>query len=252
MDHETHAGLPVIAFRDGAELHEWLAAHHDLSPGIWVKIAKAGSGVSSVTFGEVLEEGLCFGWSENTRHPEDDTHYLQRFTPRASRGTASERNRRLVATLAEQGRMRPEGYRALGMLVGSNAADVHRIAAGMPGAVRLDEPSGAVVYQVSRKSFVFFRNPRPDALDSETGERLSDVIVIWVPSVLEKDALVGDPDTPFFTTPHFDGHLSVLVRAAHLPRVEVDELRELIEDAWLSRAPVTKARAWRLDHDRGG
>src|SRR4051794_31477830 len=72
------------------------------------------------------------------------------------------------------------------------------------------------VYQVGGKSFVFFRNPRPDAVDPETGERYPDVIVFWVASEADKQALVQDETSPFFTTPHFDGHLSVLVRASRL------------------------------------
>ena len=78
---------------------------------------------------------------------------------------------------------------------------------------------GNAVYQVGGKSFVFFRNPRPDAVDPESGERYDDVIVIWVESADDKEALVQDPDSPFFTTPHFDGHPSVLVRAGRIAEV---------------------------------
>ena len=60
------------------------------------------------------------------------------------------------------------------------------------------------------KSFVFFRTPRPDAVDPDTGERYTDVIVIWVESEADKLALTQDPGSPFFTTSHFDGHPSEL------------------------------------------
>jgi hypothetical protein len=100
------------------------------------------------------------------------------------------------------------------------------------------------VYQVGSKSFVFFRNPRPDAVDPESGERYDDVIVIWVESEEEKAALVQDPASPFFTTPHFDGHRSVLVRASRLGELTRDELAEVIQDAWLSRASKRRADAW--------
>jgi hypothetical protein len=100
------------------------------------------------------------------------------------------------------------------------------------------------VYQVRRNSFVFFRNPRPDAVDPDTGERYDDVIVFWVGSDEEKEALVQDPTNPFFTTPHFDGHPSVLVRASRLGEVGYDELREIIQDAWLARAGKRRAAAW--------
>ena len=124
--------------------------------------------------------------------------------------------------------------------------DVHEIAAGMPH-VTLDE-SGRV-YQVGGKSFVFFRTPRPDAFDPETGERYDDVIVLWVESEAEKQALVQDPSTPFFTTPHFDGHRSVLVRASRLGELSLQELAEVVQDAWLSRASNRRRTTW-LDSQR--
>ena len=96
----------------------------------------------------------------------------------------------------------------------ARVADVHRIAAAMPHATVYDGTKENPVYQVGQKSFVFFRNPRPDAFDPETGERYDDVIVIWVASEDDKQALVLDPDSPYFTTPHFDGHPSVLSGAA--------------------------------------
>ncbi len=121
--------------------------------------------------------------------------------------------------------------------------DVHDIAASMPH-VTCWEDGRKVAYQVGRKSFLFFRNPRPDAVDPETGERLEDVIVIWVPDAADKSALLQDPDLPFFTTPHFEGHPSVLVRASELSRITVAELREVIQDAWLSRASARRGKAW--------
>lgn len=123
--------------------------------------------------------------------------------------------------------------------------DVHRIAAGMPHVTRIEGPkAGNPVYQVGGKSFVFFRTPRPDAVDPDTGEKYPDVIVIWVESEADKLALTQDPSSPFFTTAHFDGHLSVLVRASRLGEVAVSELQELIQDAWLSRASKRRAQQW--------
>lgn len=126
--------------------------------------------------------------------------------------------------------------------------DVHEIAAAMPYVERTDGP----VYQVGRKSFVFFRTPRPDAVDPVTGERYADVVVIWVPSEADKQALVQDPDSPFFTTPHFNGHRSVLIRASRLGEVTRRELAEIIEDAWLSRASKRRADAWLAEHPAPG
>ncbi len=126
----------------------------------------------------------------------------------------------------------------------ASAGDVHEIAAGMPHTTRIEGPHGNAIYQVGGKSFVFFRTPRSDARDPLSGEPYPDVIVIWVDSDAEKTALVQDPRSPFFTTPHFDGHLSVLVRESELHRIKRDELAELIQDAWLSRASARRGAAW--------
>jgi hypothetical protein len=126
--------------------------------------------------------------------------------------------------------------------------DVHEVAAAMPHVTIEGGSQGNAVYQVGTKSFVFFRNRRPDAVDPETGERYDDVIVIWVESDDDKTALVEDPQSPFFTTPHFKGHPSVLVRAGRLGEVSREELAELIQDAWLARASKRRAAAWLAEH----
>ena len=127
----------------------------------------------------------------------------------------------------------------------ATVADVHEIAAGMPHVSRIEgSTAGNAVYQVGGKSFVFFRTPRPDAVDPDTGERYTDVIVIWVESEADKLALTQDPASPFFTTSHFDGHPSVLVRQSTLGEIGVSELRELIQDAWLCRASKRRAERW--------
>lgn len=104
------------------------------------------------------------------------------------------------------------------------------------------------VYQVGGKSFVFFRNPRKDAFDPATGEQYDDVIVIWVGGDDDKQALVQDQSRPFFTTPHFNGHPSVLVRASNLGGVSRDEIVELVQEAWLAQASRRRADAWLADH----
>ena len=122
--------------------------------------------------------------------------------------------------------------------------DVHELALGLPHVTVVDGTSGNPVYQVGGKSFIFFRTPRPDALDPVTGERLTDVIVFWVGSEGDKQALVLDESTPFFTTAHFDGHPSVLLRAGRVGELSREELAELVQDAWLSRASARRGAAW--------
>ena len=124
--------------------------------------------------------------------------------------------------------------------------DIHEIARALPGVT----DGGArgrlapTVYQVSRRSFLFFRNPRPDAVDPETGERYDDVIVFWVESEEEKQQILADPALPFFTTPHFDGHPSVLLRGSRIGELDVDQLAETVYDAWLARAGKRAAARW--------
>jgi hypothetical protein len=122
--------------------------------------------------------------------------------------------------------------------------DVEELALAMPHVTVVYGPHGNPVYQVGGKSFVFFRNPRPDAVDPDTGERYPDVIMFWVASEADKQALVQDQGSPFFTTPHFDGHPSVLVRGSRIGELTVEELTEVIQDAWLCRASSARATAW--------
>ncbi|HJQ88556.1 MAG TPA: hypothetical protein VJ820_13970 [Propionibacteriaceae bacterium] len=126
--------------------------------------------------------------------------------------------------------------------------DVHRLALGMPHVMVYPGTEHKPVYQVGGKSFVFFRNARPDAFDPETGERYNDVIVFWVPNEGDKLAMVQDDSLPFFTTPHFNGHLSVLLRASRIDEISCDELAEVVQDAWLSRASAARRSAWLREH----
>jgi hypothetical protein len=126
--------------------------------------------------------------------------------------------------------------------------DIHRLAAAMPGATLVEGSAGNAIYQVRRKSFIFFRNPRPDAADPDTGERYTDVIVFWVESEGDKRALVADTSTPFFTTSHFDGYPAVLIRGSRIGDLTADELAETVADAWLARAPKRLAADWLAAH----
>jgi hypothetical protein len=133
--------------------------------------------------------------------------------------------------------------------------DIHEIAPALPGVTLGGARVGAgrrgpTVYQVSRRSFLFFRNPRPDAVDPDTGERHADVIVFWVDSELEKEAILADTSLPFFTTPHFDGHPSVLVRGSRIGELSRDELAAFVEGAWLSRAGPRAVATWTKERSR--
>jgi hypothetical protein len=126
----------------------------------------------------------------------------------------------------------------------ARVADVHELALGMPHVTEVTGRTDNPVYQVGGKSFVFFRTPRPDAVDPDTGERYPDVIVFWVAAEADKQALVLDAASPFFTTPHFDGHLSVLLRGSRVGELSYAELAEVVQDAWLARASPRRAARW--------
>lgn len=115
----SHDDLPIMTFASATDLHTWLEQHHAQSQGIWLRIFKQRAGIPSVSFAEVLDAGLCFGWSESARRSYDDTSYLQRFTPRKTGGTQSKRNIERAHALIEAGRMTAAGLKALGLDVRS-------------------------------------------------------------------------------------------------------------------------------------
>ena len=102
-------GLDLLAFPSAADWHAWLAEHHAASPGLWVKIAKKGSGIDSVHYPDVLESALCFGWIDGHRRAFDEQWFLQRFTPRRARSRWSQINRDTAERLIAEGRMQPAG-----------------------------------------------------------------------------------------------------------------------------------------------
>ena len=125
--------------------------------------------------------------------------------------------------------------------------DLDQLCLGMPGSERHEDAEGRPSWQVGGKTFCFHRSERPDAVD-EKGERLKDVLVFWVADLEEKDMLVGDDRGIFFTTPHWHGYRAVLTRIPRLRRIRKAELRELVETAWLTRAPKKLAKAWLAEH----
>jgi uncharacterized protein YdeI (YjbR/CyaY-like superfamily) len=101
--------LPILLFATPAELEAWLEENFEESDGLWLKIAKKGAPEPSVTYAEALELALCFGWIDSQKRGFDETHFLQRFTPRRPRGRWSRINRDKAEALAAAGAMRPAG-----------------------------------------------------------------------------------------------------------------------------------------------
>jgi uncharacterized protein YdeI (YjbR/CyaY-like superfamily) len=116
--------LPMLEFNTVQSLRSWLNANHATSEGIWLRIYKKNSGIESVTFEEVLDEGLCFGWSESKRIKGDVRSYLQRFTPRKKKGTASKRNLEHIQMLINEKRMTVAGLKALEKIIKSQASSM--------------------------------------------------------------------------------------------------------------------------------
>jgi len=105
--------LPVLAFADQAALERWLEDEGATAPGVYVKLAKKGAGVPSVTYAELVESCLCFGWIDGRSNRLDDRFYLQRITPRRSRSVWSQKNVEAAEELIRAGRMRPAGLAAV-------------------------------------------------------------------------------------------------------------------------------------------
>ena len=101
--------LPVMELASAEAWDKWLAKHHASSPGVWLKIAKKGTGVATVTMPEVIETALCWGWIDGLRHRHDDVYFRQRMTPRKRGSRWSRINRDKAEELIDAGRMRPSG-----------------------------------------------------------------------------------------------------------------------------------------------
>ena len=109
----TGDALPTIAFASQATWRAWLAKQYATAPGVWLEIAKKGSGIRSVSYAEAIETALCFGWIDGQKAAVDDDRWRQRFTPRTPRSRWSKINREKATALLERGEMKPAGLRAI-------------------------------------------------------------------------------------------------------------------------------------------
>jgi len=105
--------LPILEFKQPSDWVDWLEENHTTSPGAWLRLAKKGSGIPSVSYDEALEAALCFGWIDGQKKSYDDKTWLQKFTPRGPRSIWSKVNREKVAKLSASGHMRPAGWQAV-------------------------------------------------------------------------------------------------------------------------------------------
>jgi uncharacterized protein YdeI (YjbR/CyaY-like superfamily) len=104
---------PILVFEHRQAWDEWLSQNHNSVPGVWVRLAKKGSKVRSLTHAEALETALCYGWIDAQKKPESASAWLERFTPRGKRSIWSKINRQKATALLECGRMKEGGLREM-------------------------------------------------------------------------------------------------------------------------------------------
>jgi hypothetical protein len=127
-------------------------------------------------------------------------------------------------------------------------ADLDELALSLPQATKEMSDDGRPSYRVHGKLFCCQRGRRPDAVDPETGERLSDVLMFRVADLGVKELMLADDRGIFFTTPHLDGYPAVLIRIPALARLDREELEDIVVEAWLTRAQKRVAKAWLAEH----
>jgi uncharacterized protein YdeI (YjbR/CyaY-like superfamily) len=130
----TKPNLPIVPFASRGAWEAWLEEHHATSEGLWLKIAKKGSGLETVTYDQAVEIALCYGWIDGQARKLDEHYYLQRFTPRRPRSKWSKINRQRATELVERGKMKPAGLR-----------EVERAKADGRWEAAYDSPSTATV-----------------------------------------------------------------------------------------------------------
>ena len=127
----------------------------------------------------------------------------------------------------------------------ARVADIDAICRSLPevelGTSWGDRPTYLVRQNPKPRGFVLARAPRHDAVDPETGEEFQDLLVVRTGNADDKGALV-EADGPFFTIDHFRNYNGVLVQQSRIGEIDVDELREVLTDAWLAVAPRSLAK----------
>jgi hypothetical protein len=131
-------------------------------------------------------------------------------------------------------------------------ADLDELALAMPETTKDVSDDGRPSYLVHGKMFCFHRSRRPDAVDPDTGERMADVLMFRVEDDGVKQLMLADPRGVFFTTPHFDGYPAVLMRIPRLAELDRDELRDIVVEAWLTRAQKRVAKRWLAENEPDG
>ena len=104
---------PIRLFRIQNDWAVWLEKNHRQHSGLWLRIAKKESGMSSVSYADALEVALCYGWIDGQKRPENEKTWLQRFVPRSAKSIWSKINCEKAHALIESGKMKPAGMEAI-------------------------------------------------------------------------------------------------------------------------------------------
>jgi len=102
--------LPELLVAEAAEWRTWLKGHHSKSQGVWLVLAKKGTThPTTLSYGEALDEAICFGWIDGQLERRDKATYRRRFTPRSAQSPWSQRNVAIAERLSACGRMHRSG-----------------------------------------------------------------------------------------------------------------------------------------------
>ena len=108
-----HDDYPVKTFKTASAFETWLEKNHTKADGLWMKIAKANTGIASIAFNDALDLALCYGWIDGLRRGLDENYYMQKFTPRRQKSIWSVINKNKVEQLTKDGRMKDAGFAAI-------------------------------------------------------------------------------------------------------------------------------------------
>ena len=161
----TKPDVPIQLFPRQEDWEAWLDQHHATSPGLWLRLAKKGADLQSLSYAEALDVALCYGWIDGQKKGLDDSSWLQKLTPRKPKSLWSKINREKVAALTQAGRMKPAGIAA----VESAKQDGRWDAA-------YDSPGGATVPEDFQAELD--RNPKARAF-YDTLEKRNTYAILW-------------------------------------------------------------------------
>lgn len=109
VGREARPDIPVLLFERQSAWEKWLQQNHGISSGVWLRLAKKSSGLTSISYGEALDTALCYGWIDGQKKGESEHAWLQKFVPRGKKSIWSKINRQKALVLIAAGRMKPAG-----------------------------------------------------------------------------------------------------------------------------------------------